>query len=129
MFDFDEIKINVHNKCYKFENSFSLQRKLLKLGTIIDEDQTVRWNKEQVEARNETIRKQIDEIKKTNDKQRDIFKAHLFEAANKEYRLNDNQCEMIYNKLMGESDFNYVCSEFVDEFENMCDFIYQCWNA
>ena len=129
MFNFDEIRINVNNNCYKFENSYTLQRKLIKPGTIIDEDQTVRWNREQVEARNETIRKQIQEIKKNNNKQHEIFKCHLFEAANKDYRLNENQCEMIYNKLMSESDFNYVCTDFVNEFEDLCDFIDQCWDA
>ena len=127
--DFDEIKMNIDNGCYKCDSSYALQRKLLKPGTVIDEDQTVRWNKEQVESRNETIRKQILEIRDRNIKQREIFKCHLFEAANKHYRLNDNQCEMIYNKLMSESDSNYVCDEFVDEFEDLCDFIYQCWNA
>lgn len=129
MFDFDEIRINVNNQCYKSESSYTLQRKLLKPGTIIDEDQTVRWNKEQVENRNETIRKQIEEIHKNNNKQQKIFKCHLFEAANKEYNLNDNQCEMIYNKLMSELDCNYICVDFVNEFEDLCDFVYQCWNA
>ena len=129
MFDFDEIKRNIDNGCYKSESSYSLQRKLLKPGTIIDEDQTVRWNKEQVENRNFSIRKQIEEIHNNNIKQQQIFKTHLFEAANKDYRLNDNQCEMIYNKLMGELDCNYICTDFVDEFEDLCDFIYQCWNA
>ena len=126
---FEDIKNNIDLQTYKFESAYALQRKLLKPGTIIDEDQTVRWNKEQVETRNETIRKQIEEIRNNNNKQHDIFKAHLFEAANKHYRLNDNQCDMIYNKLMSESDFNYVCTDFVDEFEDFCDFVYQCWNA
>ena len=129
MFDFDEIRINVDNGCYKCESSYALQRKLLKTGTIIDEDQTVRWNREQVENRNATIRKQIEEVVKSNNKQHEIFKCHLFEAANKEYNMNDNQCEMIYNKLMNELDCNYICLDFVTEFEDLCDFVYQCWNA
>lgn len=127
--DFDEIKINVNNKCYPCESSYSLQRRLLKPDTIIDDDQTVRWNREQVECRNASIRKQIEEIRNNNIKQHQIFKCHLFEAANKEYRLNNNQCEMIYNKLMSELDCNYICTDFVGEFEDLCDFVYQCWNA
>lgn len=126
---FEDVKTNVYNQLYKTKDTYCLQRKMLKVGTIIDEDQTVRWNREQVELRNSAMRKQIQQIHDHNHKLSENFKCHLFEAANKEYRLNDNQCEMIYNKLMNELDCNYICHDFVEEFEDLCDFIYQCWNA
>lgn len=126
---FEDVKQKVYDQEYKHKDTFCLSRKRLRHDTVIDENQTVKWNREEVARRNDALKVEIEEIHKENLKQTANFKCHLFEAANKEYRLNDNQCEMIYNKLMNEIDCNYICCDFVEEFEDLCDFIYQCWNA
>ena len=71
---FDDIRQNVKDHQYKSENTYALQRKLLKPDAVIDEDQTVRWNREQIELRNNTIRKQIQEVHDSNNKKCQNFK-------------------------------------------------------
>lgn len=52
--------------------------KKLKEGTIIDEEQSVRWNREEVQRRNEEYEKEVKQLNALKNKARDAFYEKLY---------------------------------------------------
>ena len=124
---FEVVKDNIFNGKYAHTSDMRLLSQLLPLSHVVDEQQSVVWNREKVKELNADIRKQIEEVRTANNKKTAQFKFDLFEAANKEYRFNEDQCEMIYSKVMEYTEFDYISQGLVEDFVDVCDFVYEVW--
>jgi hypothetical protein len=127
---FENIQSNCWNGVYSPPPNLGYKAKTLDKDTVIDEDKSVKWNREEVERRNEKIeaewRAQFD-IKIQRYQQ---FRADMLQVAKSEYEMNEAQFEKLYEFVMYEySEHDYMCAEFVRDFEQFCDFFFDVVNT
>ena len=73
-------------------------KRLLKDTDIIDEDKSVKWNREQIEKENEKIKLHNEAIKEAKEKGPRVFKDDLIATLMGEHGLNADQASRVYRK-------------------------------
>ena len=76
----------------------SRPKRLLKDTEIIDEDKSVKWNREQIALENEKIRLHNEAIKEAKKEGPRKLENDLKEALMNEHGLNANQADKVYRK-------------------------------
>lgn len=126
---FEDVRCNIIKGVYTHESDLTLIRSKLPYSHVIDEQQSVAWNRAKVEDLNKELDKQIEVIRTNNRKKTAQFRADIIECASKEYEFNIHQCELIYDKIMDCTEYDYICQEFVKHFISGCEFVYQVCHA
>ena len=81
-----------------YDIKYSKPKSLLKDTDFIDENKSVKWNKEQIEKENEKIKLHNEAIKEAKEKGPRIFEDDLKEAIMSEHGLNADQASKVYRK-------------------------------
>ena len=81
-----------------YDVKYSEPKLLLKDTDIIDEDKSVKWDREQIALENDKIRLHNEAIKETKKKGPRKFEDDLKEAIMNEHGLNANQVSKVYRK-------------------------------
>lgn len=84
------------------KNPFSLKKDKLKEGHIFDENKSVKWNKEQVEAHNNLIDNRIKEYREDQSRLSKALHEETIEALQNEYSLNRKQAERVQSYVYAE---------------------------
>lgn len=127
---FHDIQSNCWNGVYLPPPNLGYRAKTLDKDTVIDENKSVKWNREEVERRNEKIEAEWGAQFDIKIQRYQQFKTDLLTAAKAEYKMNDAQFEKLYEFVMYEySEHDYVCAEFVQDFEKFCDFFFDVVNT
>ncbi len=127
---FHDIQCNCWNGVYSPPPNLGYKAKTLDKDTVIDENKSVKWNREEVECRNEQIEAEWGAQFDIKIQRYQQFKTDLLTAAKAEYKMNDAQFEKLYEFVMYEySEHDDVCTEFVQDFERFCDFFFDVVNT
>ena len=127
---FDNIQCNIWNGVYSAPPNLGYKPSKLAKDTVIDEDQSVKWNREEVERRNAQIEAEWNDLNKIKIQRYQQFKNDLRKVAKSEYEMTDAQFEKLYEFVMYEySEHDYMCAEFVQDFEKFCDFFFDVVNT
>ena len=127
---FHDIQCNCWNGVYSAPSKIEYRAKMLNKDTIIDENKSVKWNKEEVERRNEKIKSEWKAQFDTKIQRYQQFKTDLLTVAKAEYKMNDAQFEKLYEFVMYEySEHGYASVKFVEDFEKFCDFFFDVINT
>ena len=127
---FRDIQCNCWNGVYSPPLNLGYKAKTLDKDTVIDENKSVKWNREEVERRNEKIEAEWGAQFDIKIQRYQQFKTDLLTAAKAEYKMNDAQFEKLYEFVMYQySEHDYVCAEFVQDFEKFCDFFFDVVNT
>ena len=116
---FEDVRKKQHDKHYATKELYTLTCKLKGYNTILDENKSVVWNREQVEVLNKPIREQIEQIHEYNANQHELFYNDLTEAAASEYSINKEQAQLILNHYRDTTDYDYICRDFIDEYQKL----------
>ena len=120
---FEDVKINCYNKEYALPDASHLRRSRVSPNHIFDEDKSVKWNREQVVIHNDAINQRIQEVELDRINIHNKYRTHLMQAAQDEYGINENQFNIIWNKVSEFSEFDYICSGQIEDIEYLIDFI------
>lgn len=127
---FHDIQCNCRNGIYSAPPNLGYKAPKLAKDTIIDEDKSVKWNREAVERQNEQIEAEWRALNNVKIQRYQQFKADMLKAAKAEYKMNEAQFEKLYEFVMYKhSEYDYMCAEFVDDFEDFCDFFFDVVNT
>ena len=81
-----------------YDVKYSKPKPLLKDTDIIDEDKSVKWNREQIALENDKIRLHNEAIKKAKMEGPREFESDLKAAIMNEHNLNADQASKVYRK-------------------------------
>ena len=81
-----------------YDVKYSKPKRLLKDTDFIDEDKSVKWNREQIALENDKIRLHNEAIKEAKRKGPRKFEDDLKEALMNEHGLNADQASKVYRK-------------------------------
>ena len=127
---FENIQFNCWNGVYSPPPNLGYKAPKLSKDTIIDEDKSVKWNREEVERRNEQIEAEWKTQYDVKIQRYQKFRADMLQVAKSEYGMNEAQFEKLYEFVMYEySEHDYMCAEFVQDFEKFCDFFFDVVNT
>lgn len=126
---FDIVKQNYLNGVYQPKKPVPFRASKLSPDTVIDEEKSVKWNREEVARRNENSKKEHEQLVAEKYRLRDKFKEHLYQAAYSEYKLNRAQYNALYEYVMYSlSEYDYECVQFIHDFEEFLDFFFTTIN-
>ena len=94
----------------------------LPMETVIDEDKSVKWNREEVNRLNAEKRAQYEAMKALKHTLFQQYKNDLYAAAKHECNINQSQAEAIYIYVMDHTEYDYVSVEFTIDYEKFCKF-------
>ena len=94
----------------------------LPMETVIDEDKSVKWNREEVNRINAEKRAQYEAMKTLKESLFQQYKNDLYAAAKHECNINHAQAEAIYIYVMDHTEYDYVSVEFTIDYEKFCKF-------
>ena len=94
----------------------------LPMETVIDEDKSVKWNREEVNRLNAEKRAQYEEMKALKNTLFQQYKNDLYAAAKNECDINQAQAGAIYVYVMDHTEYDYVSVEFTIDYEKFCKF-------
>lgn len=127
---FHNIKCNIWNGIYSPPPKLGYKPAKLAKDTVLDENKSVKWNREEVERQNAQIEAEWMKLNDIKIQRYQQFKADMFTVSKSEYKMNQAQFEKLYEFVMYEySEHDYMCAEFVEDFENFCDFFYDVVNT
>lgn len=127
---FENIQVNCRNGVYSPPPNLGYRAKTLDKDTVIDENKSVKWNREEVERRNEKIEAEWGAQFIIKIQRNQQFKTDVLTAAKAKYKMNDAQFEKVYNFVMYHySEHDYICAEFVEDFETFCNFFFDVVNT
>ena len=98
------------------------QPKQLAADYVIDEDQTVKWNRAEVVRLNKEARKEFDKMLSLKKTLAEQYRADLASAAANEYGINSAQATKIYTHVMNNTEHDYISVEFTADYEKFCKF-------
>jgi hypothetical protein len=98
------------------------QPKQLVADYVIDENQTVKWNRAEVVRLNKEARKEFDKMLSLKKTLADQYRADLASAAANEYGINSAQATKIYTHVMNNTEHDYISVEFTVDYEKFCKF-------
>ena len=81
-----------------YDVKYSRPKRLLEDTDFIDENKSVKWNREQIDLENEKIRLYNEAIKEAKKEGPRKFKDDLKEALMNEHGLNADQADKVYRK-------------------------------
>lgn len=116
--------IDIMTNIYKYWGSLPDRDEFprYKTGTVIDEEQSVRWNREEVERRNNLYADAHKKImKQGKDLDTRMRKAILISATNY-WNVNEKQAELAWNKAWYDSHDSGI-PDVIHSFEDILDFI------
>ena len=96
--------------------------KQLPMETVIDEDKSVKWNREKVNSINAEKRAQYEEMKALQNALFQQYKDDLYAAAKYECDIHQSQAAAIYIYVMDHTEYDYVSVEFTIDYEKFCKF-------
>lgn len=127
---FKDIQINCWKGVYVGPPNLSYKPCTLPETTVIDENQSVKWNKAEIKKRNEQVAAEwnaLYEIKKQRYQQ---FKEDMRVAAITRYGMNNAQFEKLYEFVRFEySSADDQCTDLVEDFVTFCDFFFDVVNT
>ena len=92
----------------------------LPIETVIDEDQSVRWNREEVTRINGEKRIEFEKMKSMKKFLAAQYRSDLSAAALNECGINSKQAEFIYTYVMDHTEYDYMSVEFTIDYEKFC---------
>lgn len=97
--DSNEIRDKILNKEYETDMEYPKESRFSS-NHIFDEEQSVRWNREEVERRNAEIENKKDEYRKARGDKFDEFVKDVKDMLIEHYNINENKeiADKIYNK-------------------------------
>lgn len=101
-----------------------LKTKLLKENAIIDEDKSVKWNREEVVRRNKGIKKEIQDNKNARNAANEQFNQDIISVYAKEYDMKQSQVSLIYSYVLQQS-CSHDVQEILDTLEDLLSLIDQ----
>jgi hypothetical protein len=119
---FDIIVNKYINGDYEPPVKVGTQPKQLAADYVIDEDQTVKWNRAEVVRLNNEARKEFDKMVSIKKTLADQYRAELASAAANEYGINSAQAKKIYTYVMDHTEYDYMSVEFTVDYEKFCKF-------
>lgn len=93
-------------------------------GYIVDEEKSVKWNREQVEAHNKEVEKATKKYHQDLHKGYDNFRADLKQAIQNDYEFNETQADIIMVHL-----YNDDMYDDLNRAENLCDIVSEVLQA
>lgn len=92
--DWDEIAMDFE----RMQNmSCKPTRRKIKVGTVIDEDKSVRWNREQVEENNTLFAKEVADLNTAKNKTRDEILQDVYNKIQAETGTSIEAAKEVYN--------------------------------
>lgn len=126
---FDIVKQNYLNGVYQPKKPVPFRASVMSPDTVIDEEKSVKWNREEVARRNENSKREHEQLVAEKYRLRDQFKEDLYQASYSEYKLNRAQYNALYEYVMYSlSEYDYECSQFIVDFEAFLDFFFTTVN-
>ena len=122
MITFDKIVENYDDGAYTISENIGWRPEKLPEGTIIDEEKSVRWTREEVERINVEKQEHFMKMKQLKNERYEKFKADIFAAAKDEYNINKAQAQKIFSYVWERGEHDYMCTELVRDIERFCDF-------
>jgi hypothetical protein len=119
---FDDIVNKYMNGDYEPPVKVGTRPKQLASDYVIDEDQTVRWNRAEVVRLNNEARKEFDKMVSLKKTLAEQYRADLAAAAANEYKINSAQAKKIYTYVMDHTEYDYMSVEFTVDYEKFCKF-------
>lgn len=119
---FDIIVNKYINGDYEPPVKVGTQPKQLAADYVIDEDQTVKWNRAEVVRLNNEARKEFDKMVSLKKTLADQYRDDLASAAANEYGINSAQATKIYTHVMNNTEYDYISVEFTVDYEKFCKF-------
>ena len=92
----------------------------LPIETVIDEDKSVRWNREEVTRINGEKRIEFEKMKSMKKFLAAQYRSDLSAAALNECGINSKQAEFIYTYVMDHTEYDYMSVEFTIDYEKFC---------
>lgn len=92
----------------------------LPIETVIDEDKSVRWNREEVTRINGEKRIEFEQMKSMKKFLAAQYRSDLSAAALNECGINSKQAEFIYTYVMDHTEYDYMSVEFTIDYEKFC---------
>lgn len=93
-------------------------------GYIIDEEQSVRWNREQVAAHNKEVDRAIKKYQKDLQTNYENFWKDLKQAIQNDYKFNEAQANVILAHLHNHSMYDDLCRA-----ESLCEIVSEVLQA
>lgn len=105
------------NKTNKAISTYKKELRGLKNNTVIDENKTVRWNREEVERKRAEIQNKIEELNNDNKKVYSQIHEEIINYIIQKYNMTYNKAKFIVDKVYDDDDcYNYheiiIKSEF-----------------
>ena len=119
---FDIIVNKYINGYYEPPVKVGTQPKQLAADYVIDENQTVKWNRAEVVRLNNEARKEFDKMVSLKKTLADQYRDDLASAAANEYGINSAQATKIYTHVMNNTEYDYISVEFTVDYEKFCKF-------
>ena len=119
---FDIIVNKYINGDYEPPVKVGTQPKQLAADYVIDENQTVKWNRAEVVRLNNEARKEFDKMVSLKKTLADQYRDDLASAAANEYGINSAQATKIYTHVMNNTEYDYISVEFTVDYEKFCKF-------
>lgn len=120
----NEVKQDIING--KYANLLFTPDKKVKEGHVFDEEQTVKWNREQVKIFNDDVDLKKDEYRRKNQEMRQLMTDDIINAMVAENKnvINYKQAEMIYYYSYQEH-HAYSISEVINHLDEYIDLYYE----
>ncbi len=90
--------------------------------TVIDEDKSVKWNREEVARVNTEKKAKYEAMKTLKESLFQQYKQDLYAAAKDECNIHYAQAEAIYIYVMDHTEYDYMSVEFTIDYEKFCKF-------
>lgn len=119
---FDDIVNKYMNGDYEPPVKVGTQPKQLASDYVIDEDQSVKWNRAEVVRLNNEARKEFDKMLSLKKSLAEQYKTDLASAAKRAYDINAAQAAKIYTYVMDHTEYDYMSVEFTVDYEKFCKF-------
>ena len=119
---FQEIVNRYLNGQYDLPVKIGYKPEQLDPNTVIDEDKSVKWNREEVARINAEKRIEFDKMKSRKQFLAAQYKGNLAAAAKDECNINQAQADAIYDYVMQTSEHDYISVEFTIDYEKFCKF-------
>ena len=96
-----EVRESILNRTFKV--GYMARPKYLKEDFVFNEDKSVKWNREEVERVNKSLKEDYEEYKKNVSDAEDSERKAIIKAFSNEYDISESKVETAYNHAYSES--------------------------
>lgn len=96
-----EVREAILNRTFKVE--YMARPKYVKEDFVFNEDKSVKWNREEVERVNKSLKEDYEEYKKNVSDAEDAERKTIIKAFSNEYDISESKVEAAYNYAYSES--------------------------